>query len=175
MVAKRPKNRYQSRVPTVGEQLKQAREAQKLGIHEVVDLTKIRGDHIRALEAGNYSVFSAPVYIRGFVRTYSNLLHLDTVKVLEELGRELADSGQIDPTLAPPERSALDVAMFQLARFSRRILLPAMGLIVTLVIVLATYFLVRHFRNGDPAASLGENFYQASTNTGDTLPVPTVR
>ncbi|MGA2177162.1 MAG: helix-turn-helix domain-containing protein [Verrucomicrobiota bacterium] len=162
-------------MPTVGEQLKQAREAQKLGIHEVVDLTKIRGDHIRALEAGNYSVFSAPVYIRGFVRTYANLLHLDAAQILEQLGRELADAGQIDPTLAPPERSVVDAAMFQLAKFSRRILLPAMGVIVTLVIVLSTYFLVRHFRNQDPTASLGEDYYQVSTNTGDTLPVPTMR
>ncbi len=44
-------------MPTVAEQLKQAREAQGLKIHEVAEATKIRGDHIRALEAGNYDIF----------------------------------------------------------------------------------------------------------------------
>jgi cytoskeletal protein RodZ len=173
-VASGPGRGYQWPVPTVGEQLKQAREAQKLGIHEIVDLTKIRGDHIRSLEAGNYSVFSAPVYIRGFVRTYASLLHLDTAKILEQLGRELADSGQIDPTLSPPERSSLDAAMFQLAKFSRRIMLPAMGVVVALAVILTAFLLARHYRNQDPTARLGESFYPAPTNTGDTLPLPPV-
>ena len=54
---------------TVAEQLRQAREAQKLTIQELAEITKIRSDHIRALEEGNFNVFPAPVYIRGFVRT----------------------------------------------------------------------------------------------------------
>ena len=77
-------------MPSVGQQLRQAREAQKMDLHEIVDITKIRADHLRALEEGNYSVFSAPVYIRGFVRSYATLLKLDTAQILEELGHELA-------------------------------------------------------------------------------------
>ena len=91
-------------MPIVGEQLRSAREAQKLSVEEVADMTKIRGDHIRALEEGNYTIFSAPVYIRGFVRTYASLLKLDTKAVLDELGKELAESGQVDPSLSPSSR-----------------------------------------------------------------------
>ena len=160
---------------TVGEQLRQAREAQKLEIHQVADTTKIRGDHLRALEAGNYTIFSAPVYIRGFVRTYASLLHLDTKQILEQLGRELADSGQIDPSLAPVERSAVDRAMFQLAQGSRRLLLPATLAVLALIVVVAAYLVARHARNGDPTARLGKDFYQTPTNTGDTLPLPPIR
>ncbi|MGH7954054.1 MAG: helix-turn-helix domain-containing protein, partial [Limisphaerales bacterium] len=50
-------------MPTVAEQLRAAREVQKLTIHQVAEKTKIRTDHVRALEDGNFSVFSAPVYI----------------------------------------------------------------------------------------------------------------
>ena len=50
---------------TVAEQLRSAREARKLTIYQVAETTKIRTDHIRALEVGNFEVFSAPVYIRG--------------------------------------------------------------------------------------------------------------
>lgn len=160
---------------TVGEQLRQAREAQKLEIHEVADITKIRGDHIRALEAGNYTVFSAPVYIRGFVRTYAGLLHLDTKKVLEELGRELADSGQVDPSLAPTERSTVDRAMYQLAQGSRRLLLPATLAVLALLAVVAAYLVARHARSGDPTAGLGEDYYQSPSNSGDILPLPPPR
>jgi cytoskeletal protein RodZ len=59
---------------SVPEQLRQARQAQNLTIQQVAEITKIRSDHIRALEEADYNVFSAPVYIRGFTRTYATLL-----------------------------------------------------------------------------------------------------
>lgn len=160
---------------TVGEQLRQARQAQKLEIYIVADLTKIRGDHIRALEEGNYSVFSAPVYIRGFVRTYSNLLKLDTPKILEQLGHELAESGQVDPSLTPPERGILDMAMFQLSKISRRFVLPIAGAIVAVAIVVGLYLLWNHVQNEDPTTGLHDARYPVATNTGDTLPLPSMR
>ena len=162
-------------MPTVGEQLRKAREEQKLGMQEIVDLTKISGDHLRALEEGNYSVFSAPVYIRGFVRSYATLLKLDTAQILEQLGRELADSGQVDPLLAPKKLSLLDAAMFQLSKFSRRLVWPAVGTVVVLLLIVGSYFLWIHYRNEDPTASLGAGLYQMPANSGETLPLPVQR
>jgi cytoskeletal protein RodZ len=175
VVASEAGNGYLCLVATVGEQLRLAREAQKMEVHEVADMTKIRGDHIRALEAGNYSVFSAPVYIRGFVRTYAGLLHLNVQQVLEQLGAELADSGQIDPSLAPAKRGILDRAMFQLSQGGRRLLVPATMVVLALLVLLAAYFVARHSRGSDPTAGLGEDFYQSPTNSGDTLPLPPLR
>ena len=63
-------------MPTVAEQLRAAREAKNLSVNEVAEITKIRTDHIRALEEGNFDIFVAPVYIRGFARTYATLLKL---------------------------------------------------------------------------------------------------
>jgi cytoskeletal protein RodZ len=162
-------------MPSVGEQLRQAREAQKLGLHDIVDVTKIRADHLRALEEGNYSVFSAPVYIRGFVRSYATLLKLDTAQILEELGHELADSGQVDPSLAPASRNLLDLAMFQLSKFSRRLVWPAVGIGAVLLIIAGCYFVWVHYRNQDPTVGLGEGLYQAPANSGDTLQLPSSR
>ena len=73
-------------MPTVAEQLRAGREASKLDIYQVAEITKIRTDHLRALEAGDYDQFAAPVYIRGFVRTYAGLLKLDVAKVMADLG-----------------------------------------------------------------------------------------
>jgi cytoskeletal protein RodZ len=159
----------------VGEQLREARGEQNLSVDEVADMTNIRGDHIRALEEGNYSIFSAPVYIRGFVRTYANLLKLDTALLLEQLGRELAESGQVDPSLAPPSRGALDAAMFQLSKFSRRLVWPAVGAVVVLVAAVVAYLIWNHVQRQDPTEGLGDGLYQAPANSGETLPVPTPR
>jgi cytoskeletal protein RodZ len=166
---------YLLSVPTVGEQLRQAREAQELELHDIVDMTKIQSDHLRALEEGNYDIFSAPVYIRGFVRTYATLLKLDTGKILEQLGKELADSGQVDPLLAPEKRSFVDVAMFQLSKFSRRLIWPAVGTAGVALVVLAAYLLWSHQRKGDPTIGLGAGLYQMPANSGETLPLPVMR
>src|SRR5271154_6773378 len=127
-------------MPTVGEQLRTARESQQLAIHQVADWTKIRGDHIRALEEGNYSVFSAPVYIRGFVRTYATLLKLDAVQVLKQLSLELADSGQQEPSLDQPAGGMLDDAMFQFSKYVRKLALPAVVTLLVVVAAVVTYF-----------------------------------
>ncbi len=159
-------------MPSVGEQLRRAREAQKLGVQEVVDLTKIRGDHLRALEAGDYSVFSAPVYIRGFVRAYARLLKLDVDQILEQLGQELADSGQIDPQLSPPEKSSIDTAMFYASKVGRGLVWPVVGGVLGVVLIVGGYMLWSRQRSADPAAGLGPGLYQAPTNSGDILPLP---
>jgi cytoskeletal protein RodZ len=162
-------------MPIVGEQLRQAREKQNLSFEQVSDMTKIRGDHLRALEEGNYSIFSAPVYIRGFVRTYANLLKLDTPRLLDQLGHELAESGQVDPSLSPASRGVLDAAMFQMSKFSRRLVWPAVGVAVALVAAVVAYLVWNHVQRQDPTEGLGDGRYLAPSNTGETLPVPTPR
>jgi len=162
-------------VPTVGEQLRQAREAQDLELSDIVELTKIQSDHLRALEEGNYDVFSAPVYIRGFVRTYATVLKLDTEHILEQLGQELADSGQIDPSLVRPDKSFIDAIMFHLAKFSRRLLWPVLGTVALVLIFGGGYFFWTHYRNQDPTVGLGTGLYQMPTNSGDTLPLPVMK
>jgi cytoskeleton protein RodZ len=156
---------------TVGEQLRTAREAQKLAIHQVADYTKIRGDHIRALEEGNYSMFSAPVYIRGFVRTYATLLKLDSPKIIAQLNLELAGSGQLEPTLGQPANGMLDDAMFQFSKFVRQLALPAVAALILAVAIGVGYFVWLRSQHTDPLEGLGSGLYQAPP-ASETLPLP---
>src|SRR5512138_2239861 len=103
---------------TVAEQLRHAREARNLTVQEVAEITKIRTDHLRALEEGNFDVFSAPVYIRGFVRTYSTLLKLDVPRVMADLDTELGQTSKFaePPPLSDHPRGVVDFLMLQLSR-----------------------------------------------------------
>ena len=76
-------------MPTVAAQLKAAREARKLTIQQMAEATKIRTDHLRALEDGNYHAFSAPIYIRGSVKNYATQLKLDVPGIMAALDGEL--------------------------------------------------------------------------------------
>ena len=103
---------------TVAEQLRQAREAKNLTEQQVVEITKIRTDHLRALEEGNFDVFSAPVYIRGFVRSYATLLKLDVPQIMSALEAELAGTTKFaePPSLAEHKHSSVDFLMLQLSK-----------------------------------------------------------
>src|SRR5215510_127901 len=103
---------------TVAEQLHQAREAKHLTVEQIAEITKIRTDHVRALEEGNFDVFSAPVYIRGFVRCYSGLLKLNVPQVMASLDAELAQTRKFSepPPLSDRKRGVVDFVMLQLSR-----------------------------------------------------------
>ncbi|RME93059.1 MAG: helix-turn-helix domain-containing protein [Verrucomicrobia bacterium] len=87
-------------MPTVGEQLRTAREAQRLSIHRVAEATKMRTDHVRAIEEGRYDVFAAPVYLHGFVRAYARFLKLDEQELLRQLDEECGRPAK--PRSSPP-------------------------------------------------------------------------
>src|SRR5436305_8471736 len=103
---------------SVSEQLRQAREAQKLTVQQVAEITKIRTDHLRALEEGNFDVFSAPVYIKGFVRSCATILKLDVPQLMAELDAELVRTQKFSepPPLSAEPKGVLDFVMLQLSK-----------------------------------------------------------
>lgn len=161
---------------TVAEQLRQAREAQKLTIQEVAEITKMRTDHIRALEEGNFNIFSAPVYIRGFVRTCATLLKLDVPQVMSALEGELGQTVKFrePPPLTDQPRTTVDFVMLQLSKVNLwKGAVMVAGVAVVVVVVLAVA-IGRHQSRTDPLAGLKPAVYQSS-NSGETLPVPAPR
>ncbi len=160
---------------TVAEQLRQAREAQNLTVYQVAEITKIRTDHIRALDEGNYDVFSAPVYIRGFVRTYATILKLDVPKTMELLGAELAktDKHHDHPPLTKQRKSFLDLVMFQLSKLNWRIVLPVLGITVFILLAVGAWRMWSSHKAKDPLADVPAGVYQApKRGNADVLPVP---
>jgi cytoskeletal protein RodZ len=157
---------------TVAEQLRQAREAKKLTVHQVAEITKIRTDHIRALEEGNFDVFSAPVYIRGFIRTYATLLKLDVPQVMSALDAELGRTEKFSepPPLTDQPRGPLDFVTLQLSKVDWRKGAIGLGVVIVLGCVLLIW---SHYRARDPLKGLKPGVYQSTNrNSGETLPVP---
>jgi cytoskeletal protein RodZ len=162
-------------MPTVAEQLRTAREARKLTVHEVADTTKIRTDHIRALESGDYDMFTATVYIRGFVRTYSTLLKLDVPQIMAVLDAELDQTEKFSepPPLSSEPRGVLDFVMLQLSRVNwQKGLIGIIGAVLLLIVLLA-FWAWRAHRSADPLSDLPPAMYQtAPQQSGETLPLP---
>ena len=160
---------------TVSEQFRQAREAQHLTVQQVADLTKMRGDHVRAFEAGNFAVFSAPVYIRGFARTYAKLLKLDVPQVIAALEVELNGTEKFSepPPLSNEPRGVVDFLMLQLSKLNKNAVPSLIRLAIGVVILGISLFIWHEKKSSDPLAGLKPGIYQpALSNSGDTLALP---
>lgn len=71
----------------IGGALKEARRRAGIDIREAEDRTKIRARYLRALEAEDWEALPAPAYVRGFLRTYGDLLGIDGEALADEYRR----------------------------------------------------------------------------------------
>lgn len=163
-------------MPTVAEQFRAAREAKNLSVHEVAEITKIRTDHIRALEEGNFDVFVAPVYIRGFARTYATLLKLDVSSLMKALDGELGQTEKFaePPPLSTHRKGVLDFLMLQLSKVNWQKATVVLAGAAVIALGLLSVWFWRKQRNADPTPNLPPAMHQSPPrNPGDTLPLPT--
>jgi cytoskeletal protein RodZ len=158
---------------TVGAKLRQARERSNRSIRDLSEQTKIRSDHLEALEEGNYEVFSAPVYIRGFVRSYAGALKLDVAQTLAELDAELGQTERFKehPPLTGQSKGIIDIVMLQLSKVNWSVALPLLLLALILLIAVVSYRIIQRSQSTDPLKSLGPGLYQGPSS-GETLPIP---
>ena len=160
---------------SIGDQLRQAREAQGLSIAEVVDQTKLMTDQIYALEAGDWGAFAAPVYMRGFVRNYADLLKLDVEEIMKGLESELgqaASESAVEAGDVPLRAGLLDGVMLHFSGVKWRAVIPVF-FVVGLAVV--GYFGAeewRKYKSSDPLEALGSGLNEESLVTSaDQLPV----
>lgn len=76
---------------TVGEILRESREAKFYSLEEVEKATKIRKELLIALEEDNFTKLPPPTFIQGFIKNYAKFLGLDQGKILAVFRREFSE------------------------------------------------------------------------------------
>ena len=64
-------------MPALGEEFRSAREARGLTLSDVAEQIHIRSVYLNAIENEDWKSIGAPVYVRGFIRTYARYLGKD--------------------------------------------------------------------------------------------------
>ncbi len=166
---------YSCVVALVGEQLRHAREALDYSIPDVVGMTNLMTDQVLALEAGDWSAFAAPVYVRGFVRSYAGVLKLDVEPMLAELDEEMgqANCEKAGLTGDAKLRSGLvDGFMLYFSHVKWRAVIPILLLVA---LVVGVYFGVDYYRtynSTDHLEGLGKGLNaEPLTPNSDLLPL----
>ncbi|MBU1909567.1 MAG: helix-turn-helix domain-containing protein, partial [Verrucomicrobia bacterium] len=81
----------------IGQTFREAREKKKVSCSQAAAATRMKMQHIEALERSDFSYMAAPTYAKGFIRLYADYLGLDPEPLIREY---LAQH-------APPERPSL--------------------------------------------------------------------
>jgi cytoskeleton protein RodZ len=112
---------------SAGKMLSEARTLQGLSVADVAGRIKFAPRQVEALETDNYEQLPELAFVRGFVRSYARLLHLDEVVILDALPQTTKQN--------LPLKNLAEVA-FPTAQSARRInviwLSAALGLAVLL-------------------------------------------
>jgi cytoskeleton protein RodZ len=87
--------------PTVGEQLRVAREAQGLSLEDIASRTRIPTRHLQSIEASEWTRLPAPTYSVGFAKSYATAVGLDRTAIGEQLRGEMG--GITAPVSTPSE------------------------------------------------------------------------
>ncbi len=76
-------NEQAQKLTEIGDYLRQVREQHNLTLEQMAGRTLIQARLLNAIESGNLKPLPEPVYIRGFIKRYSEALGLDGGKIAE--------------------------------------------------------------------------------------------
>lgn len=82
----------------IGQVLRQARESRGITLEEAAEATKIRQTYLEAIENGRWDMLPAPVYARGFIRSYADFLGLNGTELLRRSGWQQPSTEQSPPS-----------------------------------------------------------------------------
>ncbi len=77
---------------SVGERLREAREAAGLTLEDIATSTRIPTRHLESLETGDFSRLPAPTYTIGFAKNYAAAVGLDRAEIGDQLRTEMGGS-----------------------------------------------------------------------------------
>jgi len=87
----------EARTSPLGDTLRRARQARGITIEDAERATRIPRRYLEALEQENFTILPAPVYARGFLRSYSGYLGLDPAELLPFFPVGHVDEPELEP------------------------------------------------------------------------------
>jgi cytoskeletal protein RodZ len=89
---------------TLGEKLREAREAHGYTLREVADNTRISVRHLEAIEADDYRPLPGGVFNKGFIKAFARYVGVDEAEALSDYMRQVNQQGSTADDEAPITR-----------------------------------------------------------------------
>lgn len=118
---------------TIGQRLRQGRERLGLSLEEAERTTRIRAQHLAAMERDDFHALPTPVQARGFLKNYADYLGLDTDRLLQDYGG--APSTRRPPAARPTTAPRAEVRVRRRGWFSADLLVAGVIALGTLALL----------------------------------------
>lgn len=134
---------------SLGERFRAAREQRGLTLSDVAEHLRIRSVYLAAIEEENWSAIGAPVYTRGFLRTYARFVGLDPEEAVAAFN---ASSGAAAPQSPTAPREPLIQSSYREPGRSLAPLIWIAGIVAIALIGFVIYVSLAPARNGGTLA-----------------------
>ncbi len=118
-------------IVTVGQRLREAREAKGLSVEDIAAQTRIPTRHLTSLEESEWDKLPAATYSIGFAKNYAGMLGLDRTEIGDQLRAEMG--GTRLPAAHPEIYETVDPAR----TMPKGLVMGALGLLVVVVLALS--------------------------------------
>jgi transcriptional regulator with XRE-family HTH domain len=151
-------------VVTVGQRLREAREAKGLSIEDIAATTRIPTRHLSSLESSEWDKLPAATYSVGFAKNYAGAVGLDRAEIADALRLEMGGTRPV--TIYPEVYETADPAR----TMPKGLVFGALALLA--VVVLALTWMSNRSMAGEEAAPAVENFAAPESNAAAPAPGP---
>lgn len=142
-------------LPAIGQRLRDRRVTLGQTLEDVEDAIRVNRGYLQALEEEHYDVLPAPVYARGFMRSYARYLGIDADEAVAEM------AGTLDPPTGLEPLPGLRRRPSSIPEINRPLVaIIGAGIALVVLVVAAGAFL-----GGESGLGIGD---------GDTSPTPGV-
>lgn len=136
-------------VSALGEEFRSAREARSLSLSDVAERLHIRSVYLAAIEDEDWHVIGAPVYVRGFMRTYARFLGLDPEAAVARFSATIPAG---TPATAAPRSAASNASEKRSGEGNSPSLAAVLAIVVAVLVVLFVGYEFYQYKVGAPAA-----------------------
>lgn len=160
-----------------GALLKKAREQQEISIKEVADRLKLMEKSVRDIESDDYKDIPM-TFVKGYVKNYAQLLHLDIQETTENFNRYVAKKG-LDRKAKPNSYRSVSAENKSNVKFAR-LFIRFVSILLLLALLYSVYYLLsekgywnKFINSFDKKEAAQEQILEsddASDNEGELIP-----
>ena len=161
---------------TLGEKLRQAREARGVSISEVAEQTRISALYLECIENDDYRTLPGGIFNKGFVKSFAKTVGVDENEALQDYAQLIANQGT--PVADEPKTYRSEVLTDERAASSSLptiiIAVVILGLMTAGILAFLNYYNKENVpaanttANSNTAANIATNAVVVNTNTAPT-------